>query len=217
MGKCKSNIKNTGIGTVAPSFWGFRSWDNGNDGGHGRGSKAQYMWFCNNSVDHTWKVCNTITQCPARVPTIWPVQRGTNITNNELKMLEQAGFTIEKQEVRVTQNVRYRSGVSEAAARRIASAISMEARIIGHDIIKQKQHERFHVSSANSELNDDVYEVHIATNPLCTCRDFADRAAQGRPYQACKHIYFVFLRVFGLDVNHNIFIHQCKLQDDDLA
>ena len=58
-------------------------------------------------------------------------------------MLEQAGFTIEKQEVKMTQNVRYRSGVSEAAARRIASAISMEARIIGHDIIKQKQHERF--------------------------------------------------------------------------
>ena len=93
----------------------------------------------------------------------------------------------------------------------------MEARIVWHDIIKQKQHERFHVSSANSKLNNNVYEVHIATNPLCTCRDFADRAAQGKPYQACKHIYFVFLRVFGLDVNHNMFIHQCKLQDDDLA
>ena len=73
------------------------------------------------------------------------------------------------------------------------------------------------MSNANSELSDDVYEVHIATNPLCTCRDFADRAAQGRPYQAYKHIYFVLLRVFGLDVNHNMFIHQCKLQDDDLA
>ena len=94
------------------------------------------MWFCNNSIDHTWKVCNTITQCPSRVPTIWPVQRGTNITNNELKMLEQAGFTIEKQEVKVTQNVRYRSRVSEAVARRISSAISMEARIVLHDIIK---------------------------------------------------------------------------------
>ena len=70
LGKCKSNIKNIGIGIVAPSFWGFR-----------------------------------------------------------------------------------------------------------HDIIKQKQHERFHVSSANLEINDDVYEVHIATNPLCMCRDFADRAA----------------------------------------
>ena len=74
-------------------------------GGHGRESKAQYMWFCNNSVDHTWKVCNKFTQCPAKVPTTWPIERGTNSANNEWIMLEQAGFTIQKEELKDTQNV----------------------------------------------------------------------------------------------------------------
>ena len=27
-GKCKKNIKNTGIGTIAPSFWGIKTWEN---------------------------------------------------------------------------------------------------------------------------------------------------------------------------------------------
>lgn len=104
-GKCKKNIKNTGNDTIAASFWGIRTWDSGNYGGQGRGSKAQYMWFCNDNIDHTWRVCNTITHCPGRVPTTWPVEKGTNLTSNDLRMLEQGGFNVQKREVKETTSV----------------------------------------------------------------------------------------------------------------
>ena len=114
-------------------------------------------------------------------------------------------------------NNRYRPGVSEAASKRIDSAISMEARIRGNEVLKEGKHEKFLVSTTSSKVCNEVYEVHIAMAPMCSCRDFAERAAQGRPYLACKHIYYIFLRYFGLDINHNMFIHQARLSDLDLS
>ena len=114
-------------------------------------------------------------------------------------------------------HTRYRPGVSEAAAKRIDSAISMGASIRGFEVLKQGKHEKFLVSTSSSQVCDKVYEVHIAMAPMCTCRDFAERAAEGRPYLACKHIYYKFLRYFGLDVNHNMFIHQARLSEVDLG
>ena len=89
--------------------------------------------------------------------------------------------------------MRYRAGVLEAAAKRIDSAISMEARINGHEVVRQGQHEKFLVSASSSQVHDEAYEVHIATSPMCTSKDFVGRVAQGRPYLACKHIYCIFL------------------------
>ena len=114
-------------------------------------------------------------------------------------------------------NMQYWPGVLEAAARRIESAISMKATIWGCEVMKQGKHEKFLISTSSSEVRDEVYKAHIAMAPMCTCKDFAKRAAQGRPYLACKHIYFVFIRYFGLDVNHNMFIHQPKLSKLDLG
>ena len=218
IGKCKKNIKNIGNGVPAPCFWGIRTWDVGNDGQGQQGSKAQFMWFCNDNVDHTWRICNSITHFPARVPTTWPIETGTNLSNNEFNILEHAGFKLQKRKAEEPlASVRYRSGISVPAAKRIDSAITMEAQVEGHDVIKHGLHEKFQLSTSSSQVRDEVYEVHISRNPMCTCRDFADRAAQGRPYLACKHIYYIFLRVFGLDVNHNMFIHQPKLTNDDLG
>ena len=114
-------------------------------------------------------------------------------------------------------HTRYRPGVLEAATKRIDSAISMEASIRGFKVLKQGKHEKFLVSTSSSQVCDEVYEVHIAMAPMCTCRDFAKRATEGRPYLACKHIYYIFLRYFGLDVNHNMFIHQARLSEVDLG
>ena len=104
----------------------------------------QYMWFCPDSVDHTWQVTTSITQAPARVPQIWPIEEGTNSTNEEIQKLEQAGFKLERAKTREEgRDSRYRTGVSEAAYRRINSAVTMEATIVQHRVLKANQHEHF--------------------------------------------------------------------------
>ena len=89
------------------------------------------MWFCNDSIDHTWQICNTITHCPVRVPEIWHVEMGTNLTNTEIKALESGGYKLAKKKAMAFAHTRYRPGVSEAATKRIDSAISTEASIRG--------------------------------------------------------------------------------------
>ena len=116
-----------------------------------------------------------------------------------------------------TRNMWYCPGVSEAAAKRIESATTMEASIQGVEVMKQGKHEKFLVSTSASKVRDEVYKVHIVMSSMYTCKDFAERAAQGHPYLACKHIYYIFLRYFGLDVNHNMFIHQSRLSELDLG
>ena len=92
----------------------------------------------------------------------------------------------------------------------------MEATIKGVEVIKQGVHKKILVSTTASQVCDKVYEVHIAMSPMCTCKDFTERGGQGCPYIACKHIYYIFLQYFGLDVNHNMFIHQSRLSKIDL-
>ena len=92
----------------------------------------------------------------------------------------------------------------------------MEATIVQHRVMKANQHEHFQIQTATSQFKDMVYDVHISKKPYCTCPDFVQRMAQGESYIACKHIYYVFIRVFGMDVNHNMCIHQANLEDVDL-
>ena len=80
------------------------------------------------------------------------VERGTNLTNIEIKTLEEGGYKLAKKSAIATQNVRYRASVSEAAAKRIDSTISMEARIDGHEVVRQGQHEKFIVSTSSSQV-----------------------------------------------------------------
>ena len=136
-GKCKKNIKNTGIGTVAPSFWGIRTWEICTTNATW-GTKAQFMWFCNDSIDHTWQICNTITHCPIRVPVTWHVEKGTNLTKTKIQTLEGGGYKLAKKIAMATGNTRYRPRVLEAAAKRIDSAISMEATSQGYKVLKEE-------------------------------------------------------------------------------
>ena len=92
----------------------------------------------------------------------------------------------------------------------------MEATVVHHQVMKPNKHEHFCLQTSTSQLVDMTYDVHISKNPCCSCPDFVQRIAQGHSYVACKHIYYVLLRIFGMDVNHNLFIHQVKLADEDL-
>ena len=160
---------------MAPSFWGTKTWDNCNTTTT-QGTKAQFMWFCNDSVNHTWQLCNTITHYPAKVPDTWHVERGTNITNIEIKMLENGGYKLAKKSAIAIRNVRYCVGVSKVVVKIIDLAISMEARIDGHEVVRQGHHKKFIVSTSSSKVRDEAYEVHIATSLMCTCKDFVEHA-----------------------------------------
>ena len=60
-----------------------------------------------------------------------------------------------------------------------------------------------------------AYDVHISKKPCCSCQDFVQQMAQGQSYVPCKHIYYILIRVFGMDVNHNMCIHHANLGMDD--
>ena len=92
----------------------------------------------------------------------------------------------------------------------------MEAKVIEHKVLKANQHEHFKLQTATSQMKDMLYNVHISKKPCCSCPDFVQRMAQGQSYVACKHIYYILIRVFGMDVNHHMCIHQANLGTDDL-
>ena len=100
----QKNIRNSELGLVAPSFWETRTWENCSSTTT-QGTKAQFMWFCNDSVDHTWQLCNTITHYPAKVPDTWPVERGKNLTNIEIKTLEDGGYKLAKKRAMAIRNM----------------------------------------------------------------------------------------------------------------
>ena len=56
-------------------------------------------------------------------------------------------------------------------------------------------------------MRGEIYNVDIAKKPACSCHDFMDQVTKGKPFLACKHIYYVYLRVFGMDANVNMYIH----------
>ena len=86
----------------------------------------------------------------------------------------------------------------------------------GHNVLKPLKHEVFKIETENSILRGEIYNVDIAKKPACSCRDFMDRVTEGKPFLACKHMYYVYLRVFGMDANVNMYIHQPLLTDANL-
>lgn len=89
----------------------------------------------------------------------------------------------------------------------------MNAVVVHVKVLDPAKHEIFVIKTDSSADSNIQYEVHIATNPLCTCLDFQKQHLEGKSYLACKHLYFVFLRVMGLDQNNNMFVHQPILRD----
>lgn len=236
-GKCGNGISNCSKGVPAPSFWSTRT--------HPNGKTQQMMWFCNTDVTHTWQPEKSIYPIPNKIPSIWPVALGTNLTQIEADMLVRGGFQIETMPLQAgatkshnftghipggvesseptpcteppaTQKEgrrhKYRPGVSNAACVRIERAISMVARVTA---VKARERHKLEIFQVETE-GGQSYDVQIASHPACTCPDFQKRVMGVKPYLACKHIYFIFLRVMGLDQNTNMFIHQPMLSERDL-
>ena len=112
--------------------------------------------------------------------------------------------------------VKYRTSISEEVEKKITLALKMKARIIEEVCRSEHIHEIFKVESKGDNAHIGIYDVHVKDEPSCTCPDFVDRESKKKPYLACKHLYFVFLRVLGLSQNENMFIHQPILSNRDL-
>ena len=86
------------IGRLALSFWGRRSFQ-----GVARGSggiREVFIWFCATFVTHSWNVDTTWIFPPlGHAPRVWPIERGTNLTNDEKCNLHACGFVLEIEEV----------------------------------------------------------------------------------------------------------------------
>ena len=54
------------------------------------------MWFCLDHVLHYYVVDKQIEPKPCRTPTIWPVNVGTNLTNEEVHSLLEGGYQVEQ-------------------------------------------------------------------------------------------------------------------------
>lgn len=234
VGKCNRFIEGSAKGAPAPSFFSERS--------HPRGKTQQMMWFCNTDITHTWNVDKNISPIPGKAPTCWPVSQGTNLMQVEVDNLVRAGFNIETKPVNKegsqchianedivmegtptsvsirddSRHTRYRRGISQAAEVKIKKAISLQASVVTEKVMEEGQNEIFEVESVGSTGTGTKYDVHLKSRPSCTCPDFQKRVNESKPYLACKHIYFIFLRVLGLDQNTNMFIHQPVLTESEL-
>lgn len=232
-GKCNRAITNSSKGTPAPCFFSTRS--------HPNGKSQQMMWFCNSDCTHTWNPEKNINPTPARLPSIWPVAEGTKLVQSEVEMLTAAGFQLEvkvasvsnvadvsgpKQGVghnkadhsntRDNKRPRHRTKVSKMAQARIEKALTLNASVLTEKVVLQSQHEIFEIETESSLKVGIRYDVHIHANPSCTCPDFQKRVVGRKPYTACKHIYFVFLRILGLDQLSNMFVHQASLSEAEV-
>lgn len=92
----------------------------------------------------------------------------------------------------------------------------MSASVLTEKVVKESQHEIFEIETESSLQAGLRYDVHININPSCTCPDFQKRLVERKPYTACKHIYFIFLRILGFDQLSNMFIHQATLSEAEV-
>lgn len=105
---------------------------------------------------------------------------------------------------------KWRHGISKEVEKKIALALELNAKVIEEVCVKPNEHVTFHI------LTGAYYDVHITAEPFCTCPDFQKREEKKKSFLACKHMYFVYLRVFGLDQHQHMSMHQPRLQTKDL-
>ena len=154
---------------------------------------------------------------------------GTNITSQEIKKLLACGFTLDvkvnegaressTQTIKRKMNIgkapkhptknskrstKWRHSIFKEAKKRISKAESMQAIVINESAMDPAPHSIFHLACECGQ----EYFVHVVENPWCTCPNLMDRVTKGMSYLACKHIYFVYLHVLGLDKLKDMGIH----------
>ena len=110
----------------------------------------------------------------------------------------------------------YCTSISKEAVKKINLSLKLKGKVVGEVCQIELQHEIFKLESHRDDGEITLYDVHVKKEPSCTCPDFVEREAKGKPYLACKHLYFIFLCVLGLSQIENMFIHQPILSELDL-
>lgn len=52
------------------------------------------------------------------------------------------------------------------------------------------------------------YWIQICCFPCCSCDDFYTRHTRGKPYLPCKHLFWIFKNIFGLDLHTSLVVKQ---------
>lgn len=212
--KCGLYIDSKSPGEVAPSFWSYREYSDK--------QIPQWMWFCNSDVQHTWNVDKQVKIVP-QLPKIWPIAVGTKLTECDANMLHKAGFLlrgnggtssshndVEIEPPSSKRTKKWRHGISKDAEKKIVKAIEMQGTFVKEVCIKEDEHINFYIQTEN------LYEVQVKAEPGCSCPDFQNRESKRKSYLVCKHLYFVYLRVLGLDQHQHKCMHQPTLHERDL-
>lgn len=214
---CNSNLQSRVVGLVAPCFWSERSYKDK--------TISQWLWFCNHDVNHTKAVKKQVNTSPL-LPTLWPVARGTNVSLEELYSLRQAGFQIPNCAAPLRpsnpplygeggsnsrKRRKWRHGISKDAQKRLEAANNMVMTFLEEVTETHKHHVVFRV------LTETSYDVHIKEEPSCTCPDFQKRESAQKAFLACKHMYYVYVKILGLQPNEHMAMHQSTLTPTDIA
>ena len=215
---CCNVLKSCQVGLVAPCFWSERAYKDK--------TIAQWIWFCNNDAGHTQVVQKQVKFSPS-VPNVWPVEIGTNISKEEYVSLQQGGFKLAcfatpQRNVRHSNSTiaergssnrrrKWRHGISKEAQKRLDLASSMVATFMEEKVESELKHTVFRV------LTEGCYDVHIKEEPSCTCPDFQKRESAHKAFLACKHMYYVYVHILGLEPKEHMVIHQPSLTTLDLA
>ena len=211
--RCKNTMQSRSPGLVCPCFWGERTYKGQ--------SQHQWMWFCNHNVEH----CKMVTKhvlSPPETPTTWVIDKGTNVSLSELESLVGAGFVLDDntynnmEYMKTGENLgkrckKWRSGVSKEANKRLEAATKLSTVFIEEITMVHNRHVVFKI------YTQDTYDVHVKDEPFCTCPDFQRRETEKKPYLACKHLYFVYTQILGLDRNEHMIIHQPALSERDIS
>lgn len=223
---CHKPIPGSSNGVPAPCFFAERA--------HKNGVTAQFAYFCPTDSCHTWTPDHSLKPWPPR-PAVWPVARGTNLTKEEVKKLQQGGYMVEEKlkecgtigtplddvnveihaerSQRTGPRWRYRTTISNAAKQKIEMAMTLNPKDVKEEVIMAGLMENFYFVTRN----DVKYTVCIKDEPCCSCPDFQDRVEGQKSFLACKHMYHVYVCIIGLDIHENMFIHQPFLTSRDLT
>ena len=93
----------------------------------------------------------------------------------------------------------------------------MQENLIKEVIVVPNESHVFHVCTVDgSEERGINYVVTLKEFPGCTCEDFLKSESKHSTYVPCKHVYYVFFQVLGLDSQAHEFVHQAALTKVEL-
>ena len=200
--------------------------------------KKQYVWFYGDNVNHTWEVSDLVIEKPLSHPQEWLVAEGTCLDSVEVQKLWDAGFDLQHigpSNGRATQEASQHDAnldirpthfagkplvisriVTKEMEARIKRAMDLVCTVHCRQIIVNKEHVDYNISTLGSQEIGETYKVTISTFPCCTCEDFKRRVDQGRKYMPCKHLYHIYIKELGMDVSKQKFVHQAALTKREL-